>query len=249
MRMAIPIAILALVIAATFPISNAEQSLIEQFSSIAPAVGALYVQKERGDLAFNCTVTAFKSTKPNVATSVLAVFGKVRKGTAVITAWHCVEKGVSYVVTFDGRRFYGAEVWKIPRWEVDDKLYKQKWGEPNVDMAMFFLPEAQNIPTLPLGSDSGLRPGETILTVGFPLGIEKISYEGILSGRLNKPGSDYHGYLLLQIFGAPGSSGTSIIVNGKVVGILVAASQSIVGLPVIYATPLSYQSYLMEVSR
>lgn len=214
----------------------AAEELPEAFRKLSPSVGALYVQETSGNLQYNCTVTAV---------------GRYEKATVVLTAFHCVEKGQAYLVTFDGRQFYGARVWKLPRWHVDDVKFKKKWGEPDVDMALFLLDNVSSIAIVALGDDQSIQFGERIVTVGFPLGITKTRYEGIIAGRLDKLGADRHGYLILQIFGAPGSSGTSVVSlkTGKVLGVLVGASQSSVGLPVIYATPLQYQTYLMEVPR
>ncbi|MGH2627886.1 MAG: hypothetical protein ACRDHY_14705, partial [Anaerolineales bacterium] len=74
---------------------------------------------------------------------------------------------------------------------------------------------------------------------------------GLISGRLDKPGADFHGYLILQIFGAPGSSGTSVYLmrTHTIVGVLVAVAQAQIGLPVVLATPISYQKHLREVDR
>ena len=53
---------------------------------------------------------------------------------------------------------------------------------------------------------------------------------------------------MLQSFGAPGSSGSAIVnaENNNVVGVLVSAEQSNRGLPVIFATPISYKRWLIN---
>lgn len=239
--MYLAIVLLAFAVALVSPsaraISSTQESLVQLFKWLSPAVGALYVQDLEGDLKYNCTVTAI---------------GKEKGDVIVITAYHCVEKGQAYLVTFDGKRFHGARVWKVPRWEVSaaDEKNKRKWGEPEVDMAMFLV-DAVDVLAIAVGTTQGIEPGERIIIVGFPLGITKARYEGIIAGRLDKPGYDYHGYLITQIFTSPGSSGTAIVSvrTKKVIGIHVASAQAGRGLPVLFATPIEYQRYLQEVPR
>ncbi len=232
MRLLFVIVVLSLVV----PISALAQSgsLVELFRRISPAVGALYAQNQQGSLEFNCTVTATD---------------KIGDATALITASHCVTKGVSYLVTFDGRRFYNARVWKLPPEEADPKKYTRPPGVPETDMAYFLIEEKLTLPTVNRATHSAVEPGQRIVNIAYPLGISKTRYEGIISGRFDRPGANQNGYLLLQVFGAPGSSGSAIINadTGEIVGVLVSAMQRQIGLPVIFATPIEYEHYLVEV--
>ena len=214
---------------------GASSTLVEKFDRVSPATGALYAHRSSGDLGFLCSVTAV---------------GQDSEALVILTAYHCVQQGVAYKVTFDGREMYPASVWKIPHYEVSMQKYPRLFGEPKTDMVffrVFGVPEGK-VPTIPLGDESSVKSGSSIITVGFPLGVAKVSYQGSVAGRLDRPGHDEHQYLLLQIFGAPGSSGSSVIDvdSMTIVGVLVSASTGSVGLPVIFATPISYQKYLMD---
>ena len=219
-----------------YPTSSATAAdLVDLFARISPAVGALYVQGANGDLGFLCTTTAIAQDAEKVV---------------LLTANHCVSKDAAYSITFDGKRFYGARVWKIPHEDLDANKYPRTFGEPKTDLAFFVIDET--VPALtpiPLGSDIGMVSGKQIVVVGFPLGVAKISYAGTIAGRFNRPGSDSDGYLLIQSFGAPGSSGSAIVdaETGQIVGVLVSARQAAVGLPVIFVTPISYQKFLIEI--
>ena len=117
------------------------------------------------------------------------------------------------------------------------------------DMALFLM-AGVDVPVVPLAGTSGhLVYGAKLAIVGYPLGVSKIVYEGIVAGRFARPGNDMDNYILMQIFGAPGSSGSSVVdvETGEVVGVLVAARQATTGLPVIFATPIDYRGYLLEV--
>lgn len=197
-------------------------------SSIAKAdlvesIGALYNRSHDNSLRFNCTVSALEQNKADLV---------------VLTAAHCViETQKYYHVTFDGLQFYVAELYKIPR---------KKWDDPDVDLALL---KIKNLMVKPLGigQSETVSLGTDIVTVGFPLGISKILYKGYIGGKVDNVSARLPGYLILQIFGAPGSSGTAVL-NAKdnsVMGVLVAASGGGRGLPVIYATPIEYLKYLV----
>jgi S1-C subfamily serine protease len=210
------------------------EELVELFKRVSPAVGALYAQEQGGNLSFNCTVTIVEKTE---------------RTTILITAYHCATKDVAYAVTFDGRQFYSARVWKIPHDELDKQKYPRHYGEPKTDMAFFLIDQVLPFPIVRLATTSVVDPGRRIATVGFPLRITKVRYEGLVSGRLDRPGDEQNGYLILQVFGAPGSSGTAVVdvETGQVLGVLVSGTQGRIGLPVVFATPIEYEKYLLEI--
>lgn len=216
----------------SFPASAGDRQT-DLMAKASPAVGALYKMEDDGDMSFLCSVTAI---------------GKHEKATVLLTAFHCVTKGVSYRVTFDGKAFHSARVWKIPGYEVDDKKYRRAYHEPQVDMAMYLVDNI-DVPMLEIAEKAAMKPGQEIVTVGFPLGVAKVHYTGSVAGIFERPGSNDDGYQLLQVFGAPGSSGSSILSleTGKVVSVLVAGRQGRMGMPVIFATPIEYRKFLQEV--
>lgn len=227
--------IIAALVAAFFVLTSpvkADEKLIDVFERTSGSVGALYKAEDGGNMSFLCSVT---------------VVGEHEGQAVLLTAFHCVTRGVSYRVTLDGKRFHEARVWKIPHYEVDAKEYPRTFHEPRTDMALYL--SDVDAPAIEMADVADQRPGAGVVMVGFPLGLAKVSYEGIVSGYFHRPGADDHGYQLLQIFGAPGSSGSAVIdvETGKIISVLVAGKQSRSGLPVIFATPVEYQSYLMEV--
>ncbi len=217
------------------PSDAATTALEERLSQISPAVGALYAQTATGNLEFLCTITAI---------------GKTDARMELLTANHCIKKDVSYVVTFDGKVFHSARVWKVPGENIDPNKYRRQYGQPETDLALFVIDEPMSVPFISLGGDAALSPGRSIVTVGYPLGVTKIRYIGIIAGRYERPGADMDGYLILQIFGSPGSSGSAVIEEstGKVIGVLVSGKQAF-GTPVIFAVPIGYLQYLREVPR
>ncbi len=207
--------------------------LIDTFATLKPSVGALYALEARGDLEFLCSATAV---------------GREGDATIILTAYHCVQKGVSYLINFGDNQFRPLRVWQVPHYELGGDEWRA-YDEPKTDMALFLM-DGVDVPILPLAADSSmLLAGELLAMVGFPLGLAKISYQGTLAGYYDRPGTDEHDYLLMQIFGAPGSSGSAVVLveTGEVVGVLVQAQSARIGLPVIFATPIDYQRYLKKV--
>ena len=208
--------------------------LVRLFENLSPSVGALYTKGDSGDLGVICTVT---------------VIERAEGRTVLLTAAHCARRSVSYMVTLDGRRFYAARVWKLPPEEINPEKGQRPYGQPKVDMALFVVDEELPVSPVPIGVAVLVAPGRAVVTVGFPLGVTKVRYRGIVAGLLERPGSDLDGYLILQIFGAPGSSGSAVIdeATGTIVGVLVSGKQEQAGLPVIFATPVGYQRFLQAV--
>jgi len=209
------------------------ETLISTFAKLKPSVGALYALESGGNMRFLCSATAV---------------GREGKATIILTAYHCVQKGVSYLINFGDNKFHPLSVWQIPHYEISDGKSPRAYNEPETDMALFLM-ENGDMPIAELADGAAQITGSKLAMVGYPLGVAKISYEGIVAGHLNRPGADLHGYVLMQIFGAPGSSGSSVVSasTGKIIGVLVAAKSDRAGLPVIFATPIGFKKYLKPV--
>ena len=105
-------------------------------------------------------------------------------------------------------------------------------AEPtDVDLAILKF-EAKSVPYLELASDSRTAPGQKIIVIGNPLGLEGSVSEGIISAVRNDLG-------LVQITApiSPGSSGSPVLTEeGRVIG--VATLQSKVGQNLNFAIPV-----------
>jgi len=229
--------IVALVLASCAAPAGAQserERTIEMFAEMDKSVGALYALSDGGDMSFLCSATAV---------------GHEGDSVIILTAYHCVKKGKSYLINFGDNRFHPLEVWMLPHYEVD-RTDVRKYGEPKTDMALFLL-HGVDVPIVPMAENFAAIRGAAVVMVGFPLGLSKIGYEGSVAGTFDRPGSDDAGYILLQIFGAPGSSGSAVVSlrTGEVIGVLVAGRSSRgSGLPVIFATPIDYRRYLIPVA-
>jgi len=214
--------------------ASERDNIIDTVARVSESVGALYAQESDGDITFLCSATAV---------------GHYKKSTVILTANHCLRQGVSYLINFGDNRLRTLVAWRIPHYDVDPNKYPRRYGEPLTDMA-FFLMDGQDVPTVKMAESSKTPPGASVVMVGYPLGVSKISYEGSVAGLFDRRGDDQYGYLLLQIFGSPGSSGSSVVntETGEIIGVLVSVLAGRAGLPVIFATPVEYKKHLIDVA-
>lgn len=109
-------------------------------------------------------------------------------------------------------------------------------ADPWLDLALVRVDEA-TAPPLPLGDATGLRPGDRIVVIGTPEGLDFSVHEGIVShtGRANL------GVVYLQLDASinPGNSGgPAFDAQGRVVGIVSAKVEGAEGLG--FALPINY---------
>lgn len=100
--------------------------------------------------------------------------------------------------------------------------------------------DASDLPVLPLGKTSALRPGEPVVAIGHPLGLEDTVSNGLLSAVRK-----IDDLVVLQVSApiAPGSSGGPIFnEQGEVIGVataILAGGQNLnLGLPADYVAAL-----------
>jgi serine protease Do len=113
-------------------------------------------------------------------------------------------------------------------------------ASPEHDLALLRV-EAHGLPTLALGNSDAMRPGDTIVAIGNPLGLEDTVSNGLVSAR-RKLEADVE---VLQISApiAPGSSGGPIFNDrGEVIGVataILAEGQNLnFGMPARYLIPM-----------
>jgi hypothetical protein len=150
----------------------------------------------------------------------------VREDGWIATNLHVIFGGEHVVVTLTDRR-------EFPVVEI-------LAANPAHDVALLRI-DAKGLPPLALGQSSTLRPGDPIVAIGHPLGLEDTVSNGLISAvRTVEDGS-----MVLQISApiAPGSSGGPIFNDrGEVVGIataIIAGGQNLnFGVPIDDLKPL-----------
>lgn len=146
----------------------------------------------------------------------------VRADGWIATNLHVVVGGPRVKVTLrDGRELEVVEVLN---------------ASTDYDLALVRV-EAKGLPTLQLGDSDAMRPGDSVVAIGNPMGLEDTVSNGLVSGRRK----DDAGVEILQVSApiSPGSSGGPIINDrGEVIGI---AEQVLVqGQNLNFAVPIRY---------
>ena len=114
-------------------------------------------------------------------------------------------------------------------------------ASPDHDLALVRI-EATGLPTLALGDSDAMRPGDPVVAIGNPMGLEDTVSNGLVSARRQV---DKSGFEVLQVSApiAPGSSGGPIFNDhGEVIGIATAVMRSgqnlAFGVPIRYLAPM-----------
>ncbi len=153
----------------------------------------------------------------------------VRADGWIATNLHVIVGGPQLKVTLrDGRELEVVEVLA---------------ASPDHDLALVRV-EAQGLPTLALGDSDAMRPGDPVVAIGNPLGLEDTVSNGLVSAR-RKVSADFE---VLQVSApiAPGSSGGPLFNDrGQVVGISQAVMQG--GQNLAFVVPVRYLATLIKV--
>lgn len=151
----------------------------------------------------------------------------VRADGWVVTNFHVVRGGGTMAVTLsDGHEFPVVEIVAASR---------------SRDLVVLRI-EAAKLPVIPLGDSSAVRPGDAILAIGHPMGLEDTVSDGLVSA-VRHVHSDFD---VLQISApiAPGSSGGPIFnTRGEVIGVVTAFLKS--GQNLNFGVPSKYVADLM----
>ncbi len=105
----------------------------------------------------------------------------------------------------------------------DGKLFRGKpvGIDPVTDVALIKIDSGFDLPVLPLGSSDKLKPGEWVMAIGSPFGLDLTVTAGIVSGKGRSLGtSPFDDFIQTDAPINPGNSGGPLInMQGEVVGI------------------------------
>ena len=124
----------------------------------------------------------------------------------IMTNAHVVRGASEVVVRMTDRREYPAKVIGL-----DDRT----------DVAVIKI-EAANLPTVRLGNPESLKPGQWVVAIGSPFGMENSVTAGIVSATSRSlPDDPYVPFIQTDVAVNPGNSGGPLFnLNGEVVGML-----------------------------
>jgi hypothetical protein len=146
----------------------------------------------------------------------------------IATNLHVIAGNSEITVTLsDHREFQVVEIWN---------------GDRQRDLVIMRI-QAKKLPVIPLGDSDDIHPGDSIVAIGHPLGLEDTVSNGLVSAvrKLDK------GLTVLQISApiAPGSSGGPIFNDhGEVIG--VATAIMLGGQNINFGVPVGYLKELLK---
>ena len=123
----------------------------------------------------------------------------------IMTNAHVVRDATEVVVKMTDRREYPAKVVGM-----DDRT----------DVAVIKI-DGKNLPTVRIGDPAALRPGQWVIAIGSPFGMENSVTAGIVSATARTlPSEQYVPFIQTDVAVNPGNSGGPLFnLNGEVVGI------------------------------
>ncbi len=124
----------------------------------------------------------------------------------IVTNAHVIEDVESIKVIFDDGKELDAEV--VGR-------------DPKTDIALIRVKTEEPLFALPLGNSDGVRPGEWVVAIGNPFGLEHTVTAGIVSAKHRVIGQgSYDDYIQTDAAINPGNSGGPLLnLSGEVIGI------------------------------
>jgi hypothetical protein len=184
-----------------------------------PQVGSLYTRDMSGSLSFTCTASVVSGADLNLDFE-----------NAILTAAHCVDRAIThdpatdehhttadYLITFDESDFYGVQ------------LVRVGYQNRGYDVAVLrFTTREPDVTPIRIGSWTLVKPGTRIENWASPLGLGVQRFEGYISLKsLDRPvgnaSLNWRGYALGIIPSAGGSSGSLILSEGRVIGVLIGS--------------------------
>lgn len=126
----------------------------------------------------------------------------------IVTNNHVIDGAIDIHVTMSDRKVYAA---------------KLIGADPLTDLAVIKI-DGHNFPSVPWGDSSKLRPGQSVLAFGNPLGFRFTVTRGIISAlNRSNPGSDRHKpgqFIQTDAAINPGNSGGALVnAHGELIGI------------------------------
>lgn len=126
----------------------------------------------------------------------------INSSGVIVTNHHVIDGAISVTVKFPDGKTYSAARWS---------------GKPEYDLALITLNKS-NLPAVPLNMSGSPAPGDQIIIVGNPLGLNNIVVDGVISHYTKLKEQNV---LIIDAPVYPGNSGSPVYDgNGKVIGVV-----------------------------
>ncbi len=170
--------------------------VVEAVEKATPAVVAIEVETGSGN-------PFFASVGPSQGSGVV-----IDSGGIVLTNAHVVEGALRIKVTSENGDAYTAQVLAM---------------EPNLDLAVLQLRDAEDLPTIELANSDALLLGETAIAIGNPLGLGLTVSTGIVSStdrQVELRDGVKQSFIQTDAAINPGNSGGALVdIEGRLIGV------------------------------
>jgi S1-C subfamily serine protease len=194
------------------PLATDLARLSDRFEAVARQVSAAVMYVEATKPGTNSTQTSSKGRPVEESGSGVLIRVDGQRGSFALTNNHVIAQAQPEQITLilaDGRVLHPARV----------------LTDPESDVALLRLDQADDLPAAPLGDSERARVGQWVLAIGSPFGLNQTVTHGIVSARERGQislGSTIRIKDFLQTDAAinPGSSGGPLVnLDGEVIGI------------------------------
>ncbi|MGH9937869.1 MAG: S1C family serine protease, partial [Blastocatellia bacterium] len=187
----------------------------------APVFGQQATQKgtsEAADPAQTASPSEISSAFVKAARRIKPAVVHIKVGTRGATGSGVIVSNDGYILTNNHVASAANEL--TVRLSDGRELRARRIGvDPTTDLALIKV-EAQNLPYATLGDSSKLEPGEWVIALGSPFGLEQTMTAGIVSALGRKFNGRYDNYIQTDASINPGNSGGALVnMNGEVIGI------------------------------
>lgn len=184
------------------------------------SVALLFTQGASGNMQMTCSVTAFSAAPAKNSTSHETVY-------RFASAAHCVEGSSDRQQKL--QKFYISADAKGTKVYLPAKLIQTGDKTLGDDFSLFEITTTEKFEIIPLGESDSLQMGDAVIDISGALGMGKQYFQGYISEvhldrpPLNAGSVQWTDIILVQIGGAPGSSGSAIVSLSQkaIVGFLV----------------------------
>ena len=151
----------------------------------------------------------------------------------ILTNAHVVANADTVIVKFNDNKEYKAKIIGV---------------DTDTDVALIKI-EATNLPVVKIGNPNKLKPGNWVVAIGSPFGLENTITQGIISAlSRNLPDDNYIPFIQTDVPINPGNSGGPLInLNGEIIGInsqIYSKSGGYMGIS--FAIPIDYAVKVAE---
>lgn len=181
-------------------------------AKIADATFALYASSQTAGVsnAFICTAETVGAVSDKEGQQI---------GYILLTAGHCTPQNPE--IPADATYAVSPDITSDVKQLMPVQIVKAVMNEP-LDFALLYLPTKKHFAVDQIESASKVRIGDSVTDVNFALGLAKqYSHGQVATQLIHDADPQVNGDFLCQMYGGPGASGSAVLHDDKLIGIVI----------------------------